>query len=111
MNFILSRPSLPARERRVAERCGHPLARAAQGRNADLSRPRALREVLREHPDLRVDYAVAVCPETLQARTPLPETAVALVAAEIAGTRLIDNTLAVTQNLLEGWSAALRPDR
>ncbi len=26
-------------------------------------------------------------------------------------TRLIDNTLAVTQNLLEGWSSALRPER
>jgi pantoate--beta-alanine ligase len=51
-----------------------------------------MREVLGNYPELRIDYAIAVCPETLQARSPLPETAVALIAVEISGTRLIDNT-------------------
>ncbi|MFN0052430.1 MAG: pantoate--beta-alanine ligase [Planctomycetales bacterium] len=86
---------LNPQERQAARLLSESLHRAAQlvrdGAD-DLDRVReAMREVLRSSPLVQPDYATLVHPTTLEeVATPLP-TLVALVAARVGTTRLIDN--------------------
>ena len=54
---------------------------------------KAMREHLNSMPNLSIDYATIADPETLEAITTAQSNMVALVAARIRETRLIDNTL------------------
>jgi pantoate--beta-alanine ligase len=88
---------LSAEERRralVLSRSVH-LARemfAGGERNAEKIR-HAMRNLIAAEPAVRLDYATVVDPETLQELSKIEKSAVALVAAQVGATRLIDNEI------------------
>lgn len=51
----------------------------------------AMQAMLREAPDVKLDYLGIVDPESLECVSVLDRTAIALIAARVGGTRLIDN--------------------
>jgi len=73
------------------------LAKAAQMRAAgeQLASPvlEAMRTILAEAGVDRVDYVALVDPDTLESRERLDEPTIALIAAHVGGTRLIDNQM------------------
>jgi len=88
---------LSAEERRRALGLSQALAKAAQMRAAgeQLASPvlEAMRTILAEAGVDRVDYGALVDPDTLESRERLDEPTIALIAAHVGGTRLIDNQM------------------
>jgi pantoate--beta-alanine ligase len=96
---------LSAEHRQQALALSRSLRRAEELVAAGQCDADAIREemlaILQSQPDVRVEYVAIVDPETLQSVQRVAPRAVALVAAFVGGTRLIDNTLLLAADALQ----------
>lgn len=96
--------------RRVAPALAHALFAAREAVDAGVSSAAEVRRVVRDHlaavPGVRLQYAELFDPDTFACRDEVGEAAVLAAAAEVGGTRLIDNV--VLERALAGAGAAGR---
>ncbi len=72
-------------------KCADELARTSDAKPSEIEQQ--MQELIRRAQGVELDYAVVVDTESLQALTDRPQQAVALVAARLGTTRLIDNAI------------------